>query len=91
MRAGVREYIASELFSAIPMADDLNTMVARGKCSLSRFRPLSRSYSAFVLQSNEVDAPNFHTTTPVISSGTNVLRLPGLFESLGHSNIILTA
>ena len=28
--------------------------------------------------------------TPIISSGMNALRLPALFEQLGHSNVILT-
>ena len=30
-------------------------------------------------------------TTPIISGGMNALRLPGFFENLGHSNLILTA
>ena len=30
-------------------------------------------------------------TTPIISGGMNALRIPGFFENLGHSNLILTA
>lgn len=30
-------------------------------------------------------------TTPIISGGMNALRMPGFFENLGHSNLILTA
>lgn len=30
-------------------------------------------------------------TTPIISGGMNALRIPGFFENLGHSNVILTA
>jgi ribulose-bisphosphate carboxylase large chain len=32
-----------------------------------------------------------HPTTPIISGGMNALRMPGFFENLGHSNLILTA
>ena len=30
-------------------------------------------------------------TTPIISGGMNALRIPGFFNNLGHSNLILTA
>jgi ribulose-bisphosphate carboxylase large chain len=30
-------------------------------------------------------------TTPIISGGMNALRLPGFFDNLGHSNLVLTA
>jgi len=30
-------------------------------------------------------------TAPIISGGMNALRMPSLFENLGHSNLILTA
>ncbi len=29
--------------------------------------------------------------TPIISGGMNALRMPGFFENLGHSNLIMTA
>eukprot|EP00969_Alexandrium_andersonii_P058805 2591891-Alexandrium_andersonii.AAC.1 len=41
MREGVREYVASELFSAMPTADDLNMMSAHSKHLLSHFGPRS--------------------------------------------------
>jgi hypothetical protein len=53
---------------------------------------------AFMLQEDEADGPYYHQewqgmpqTTPIISGGMNVLRLPAFFENLGHSNVILTA
>ncbi len=30
-------------------------------------------------------------TTPIISGGMNAIRIPGFFENLGHSNLIMTA
>ncbi len=30
-------------------------------------------------------------TTPIISGGMNALRMPGFFDNLGHSNLIMTA
>ncbi|PHR63045.1 MAG: ribulose 1,5-bisphosphate carboxylase [Robiginitomaculum sp.] len=30
-------------------------------------------------------------TTPIISGGMNALRIPGFFDNLGHSNLIMTA
>ena len=33
----------------------------------------------------------FNPTTPIISGGMNALRMPGFFENLGHSNLIMTA
>ena len=53
---------------------------------------------AFMLQKNEADGPYYHQewqgmpqTKPIISGGMKALRLPALFENLGHSNVILTA
>ena len=33
----------------------------------------------------------FNPTTPIISGGMNALRMPGFFNNLGHSNLIMTA
>ncbi len=33
----------------------------------------------------------FNPTTPIISGGMNAIRMPGFFENLGHSNLIMTA
>ncbi|MEN8250925.1 MAG: ribulose-bisphosphate carboxylase [Bacteroidota bacterium] len=30
-------------------------------------------------------------TTPIISGGMNAIRMPGFFDNLGHSNVIMTA
>ena len=30
-------------------------------------------------------------TTSIISGGMNALRIPGFFENLGHSNVVMTA
>lgn len=30
-------------------------------------------------------------TTPIISGGMNALRVPGFFDNIGHSNLIMTA
>jgi ribulose-bisphosphate carboxylase large chain len=30
-------------------------------------------------------------TTAIISGGMNALRIPGFFENLGHSNVVMTA
>lgn len=30
-------------------------------------------------------------TTPIISGGMNAIRVPGFFQNLGHSNLIMTA
>ncbi|HFB65469.1 MAG TPA: ribulose-bisphosphate carboxylase [Aeromonadales bacterium] len=30
-------------------------------------------------------------TTPIISGGMNAIRIPGFFENLGHSNLVMTA
>lgn len=53
---------------------------------------------AYMIQRDSADGPFFHQewagmkpTTPIISGGMNALRMPGFFENLGHSNLILTA
>jgi ribulose-bisphosphate carboxylase large chain len=53
---------------------------------------------AHMIEQDSVKGPYFHQewygsnpTTPIISGGMNALRMPGFFENLGHSNLILTA
>jgi len=53
---------------------------------------------AYMIEQDSADGPYFHQewqgmnpTTPIISGGMNALRIPGFFENLGHSNLILTA
>lgn len=53
---------------------------------------------AFMIADDSADGPFYHQewhgmnpTTPIISGGMNALRMPGFFENLGHSNLILTA
>jgi ribulose-bisphosphate carboxylase large chain len=53
---------------------------------------------AHMIEQDSVMGPYFHQewygsnpTTPIISGGMNALRMPGFFENLGHSNLILTA
>jgi ribulose-bisphosphate carboxylase large chain len=53
---------------------------------------------AYMIQNDSADGPFYHQewlgmnpTTPIISGGMNALRMPGFFENLGHSNLILTA
>jgi len=53
---------------------------------------------AFMITDDSADGPFYHQewlgmnpTTPIISGGMNALRMPGFFENLGHSNLILTA
>jgi len=53
---------------------------------------------AYMIERDSADGPYYHQewrgmrpTTPIISGGMNALRLPGFFENLGHSNLILTA
>jgi ribulose-bisphosphate carboxylase large chain len=53
---------------------------------------------AYMIERDSADGPYFHQewqgmqpTTPIISGGMNALRMPGFFENLGHSNLILTA
>jgi len=53
---------------------------------------------AYMIQRDSADGPFYHQewdgmkpTTPIISGGMNALRMPGFFENLGHSNLILTA
>ncbi len=54
--------------------------------------------TAFMIEQDQADGPYFRQewngmkpTTPIISGGMNALRLPGIFENLGHGNVILTA
>jgi ribulose-bisphosphate carboxylase large chain len=53
---------------------------------------------AHMIQRDSADGPYYHQewlgmnpTTPIISGGMNALRIPGFFDNLGHSNLILTA
>ncbi|MDA0223226.1 MAG: ribulose-bisphosphate carboxylase [Proteobacteria bacterium] len=53
---------------------------------------------AYMIMDDSADGPYFHQewegmgpTTPIISGGMNALRMPGFFENLGTSNLILTA
>ena len=53
---------------------------------------------AYMITDDSADGPFYHQewagmnpTTPIISGGMNALRMPGFFENLGHSNLILTA
>ena len=53
---------------------------------------------AHMITEDSVMGPYFHQewlgmapTTPIISGGMNALRMPGFFENLGHSNLIMTA
>lgn len=53
---------------------------------------------AYMIMDDSADGPYFHqewegmgATTPIISGGMNALRMPGFFQNLGTSNLILTA
>jgi ribulose-bisphosphate carboxylase large chain len=53
---------------------------------------------AYMITDDSAQGPYFHqewqgmgATTPIISGGMNALRMPGFFDNLGHSNLILTA
>ncbi len=53
---------------------------------------------AFMIMDDSADGPFYHQewlgmnpTTPIISGGMNALRIPGFFDNLGSSNLILTA
>ena len=53
---------------------------------------------AYMITDDSANGPYFHQewagmnpTTPIISGGMNALRMPGFFENLGHSNLIMTA
>ncbi|MCC0028963.1 MAG: ribulose-bisphosphate carboxylase [Brucellaceae bacterium] len=53
---------------------------------------------AHMITEDSVDGPYYrqewlgmNPTTPIISGGMNALRMPGFFENLGHSNLIMTA
>ena len=54
--------------------------------------------TAYMLERDSADGPYFHQewygmnpTTAIISGGMNALRIPGFFENLGHSNVVMTA
>ena len=58
----------------------------------------SDKFTAYMLEQDSADGPYYHQewlgmnpTTPIISGGMNALRIPGFFENLGHSNVVLTA
>ena len=58
----------------------------------------SDKFTAYMLEQDSADGPYFHQewqgmnpTTPIISGGMNALRIPGFFENLGHSNVVMTA
>jgi len=53
---------------------------------------------AYMIERDSADGPFYHQewqgmrpTTPIVSGGMNALRLPGFFDNLGHSNLVLTA
>jgi len=53
---------------------------------------------AFMITDDVATGPYFRqewagmsATTPIISGGMNALRMPGFFQNLGHSNLIMTA
>ena len=58
----------------------------------------SDKLTAYMLEQDSADGPYYHQewqgmnpTTPIISGGMNALRIPGFFENLGHSNVVMTA
>ena len=53
---------------------------------------------AYMIMQDSADGPYYHQewegmlpTTPIISGGMNALRIPGFFENIGTSNMIMTA
>ena len=53
---------------------------------------------AYLIERERFTGPAYHQewygmkpTAPIISGGMNALRLPGLFENLGHANVIITS
>jgi ribulose-bisphosphate carboxylase large chain len=53
---------------------------------------------AYMIERDSADGPFYHQewlgmkpTTPIISGGMNALRVPGFFENIGHSNLVMTA
>ena len=53
---------------------------------------------AYMIMDDSAQGPYYHQewegmgcTTPIISGGMNAVRMPGFFENLGNSNLILTA
>ena len=58
----------------------------------------SDKFPAYMLERDSAEGPYYHQewqgmnpTTPIISGGMNALRIPGFFENLGHSNVVMTA
>jgi len=58
----------------------------------------SDKLTAYMLERDSAEGPYYHQewygmnpTTPIISGGMNALRIPGFFENLGHSNVVMTA
>lgn len=58
----------------------------------------SDKFTAYMLERDSADGPYYHQewygmnpTTPIISGGMNALRIPGFFDNLGHSNVVMTA
>ena len=58
----------------------------------------SDKFTAYMLERDSAEGPYYHQewygmnpTTPIISGGMNALRIPGFFENLGHSNVVMTA
>jgi len=59
---------------------------------------MSDKSMAYMITDDSADGPYYHQewrgmnpTTPIISGGMNALRIPGFFDNLGHSNLVLTA
>ena len=53
---------------------------------------------AYMIERDCADGPFYHQewlgmkpTTPIISGGMNALRVPGFFDNIGHSNLVMTA
>ena len=58
----------------------------------------SDKFTAYMLERDRAYGPYYHQewqgmnpTTAIISGGMNALRIPGFFENLGHSNVVMTA
>jgi ribulose-bisphosphate carboxylase large chain len=54
--------------------------------------------TAFMIERDSAKGPYYQQewlglkpTTPIISGGMNAIRVPGFFENLGHSNLVMTA
>lgn len=53
---------------------------------------------AYMITEDSAEGPYFkqdwygmNPTTPIVSGGMNALRMPGFFQNLGHSNLVMTA